>query len=239
MLNGLYSAAAGMLAQQQRMDVLANDIANVDTTGYKSARIGFRDLIYNREQGMPVGAGAALVSLGQTSASGALVQTDNPLSVALQGPGFFQVRRPDGALALTRSGDFRLDAGGSLVTASGDRVVPPITVPRGVSPSDISIAGDGTVSAGGRRLGQLVVVDVPAQSGLVPLGDDLMLPTAASGAPRAVAGATLQQGYVEGSNVDLADSMAAVIDAQRNYQLDSRVIQTQDQLMQIANGIRN
>jgi flagellar basal-body rod protein FlgG len=238
MLNGLYSAAAGMAAQQERMDVLANDIANVNTTGYKSARIGFRDLILNSESGVQVGAGATLVTLGRSQAQGALVQTADPLNVAIDGPGYFQVRRGDGSLALTRSGDFRIDSDGSLVTASGDRLVPSVVVPRGVSPSDISIDAQGGVSAGGRRLGQLVVCDVPARAGLLPAGDGLMLPTAASGAPRALATAGVRQGFVESSNVDLGDAMVNVMDAQRNFQLDSRVIQTQDQLMEIANGIR-
>jgi flagellar basal-body rod protein FlgG len=238
MLNGLYSAAAGMAAQQERMDVLANDIANVNTTGYKSARIGFRELILNSEGGVRVGAGAALVSLGRSQAQGALVESGDPLNVAIDGPGFFQVRRSDGSLGLTRSGDFRLDQDGSLVTASGDRLVPPVVVPRGVSPSDISISAQGVVSAGGRRLGQLVVCDVPARAGLLPAGDGILLPTAASGAPRALQSAGLRQGFVEGSNVDLGTAMTSVIDAQRNFQLDSRVIQTQDQLMEIANGIR-
>jgi flagellar basal-body rod protein FlgG len=238
MLNGLYSAAAGMLAQQQRMDVLANDIANVNTAGYKSARVGFRDLIYNREQGMPVGAGSALLDLGRSSTQGALVETDEPLNVALDGPGFFQVRRSDGSLALTRAGDFRLDRSGALVTASGERVVPSIVVPQGVKASDIQIDPSGVLSAGGRRLGQLVVVDVSARGGLLAVGNNLLVPTAASGAPRALASTGVRQGFVEGSNVDLSESMVNVIDAQRNYQLDSRVIQTQDQLMEIANGIR-
>ena len=104
MLNGLYSAASGMLAQQTRMDMLANDLANVDTTGYKQARIGFRDLIYNTEQGMRIGAGSAIVDAGRNQAEGAFNATGDPLSLAIAGPGYFQVRRADGSVALTRSG---------------------------------------------------------------------------------------------------------------------------------------
>ena len=109
MLNGLYSAASGMLAQQTRMDMLANDLANVDTTGYKQARIGFRDLIYNTEQGMRIGAGSAIVDAGRNEAEGAFNATGDPLSLAIAGPGYFHVRRADGSVALTRSGDFTTD----------------------------------------------------------------------------------------------------------------------------------
>ena len=128
MLNGLYSAASGMLAQQTRMDMLANDLANVDTTGYKQARIGFRDLIYNTEQGMRVGAGSAIVDAGRNQAAGAFQATGDPLSMAIAGPGYFQVRRSDGSVALTRSGDFTTDAKGEIVTGSGERLVPPIRI---------------------------------------------------------------------------------------------------------------
>jgi flagellar basal-body rod protein FlgG len=238
MLNGLYSAAAGMAAQQQRMDALANDIVNINTTGYKQARLGFRDLLYNRERSVQVGAGAAILDLGRNLAQGALKQVDDPLSVAIDGPGFFQVRRPDGSLALTRAGDFRLDSQGSLVTGSGFRVAPPITVPTGVAAGDVKIAADGTVSAGGRALGRLVVVQVPAPSQLEAAGSNVFVPNARSGAPRPQPSAAVRQGFVEMSNVDFADAMVDVLDAQRAFEMSSRTIRTQDQLMEIANGIR-
>lgn len=238
MLNGLYSAAAGMAAQQQRMDALANDIANINTTGYKQARFGFRDLLYNRAGAVQVGAGAAILDLGRNLAQGALKQVEDPLSVAIDGPGFFQVRRADGSLALTRAGDFRLDSQGALVTGSGFRVAPPITVPTGVAADDLKIAADGTVTAGGRALGRLVVVQVPAPSQLEAAGSNVFVPTAASGAPRPQPSAAVRQGFVEMSNVDFADAMVNVLDAQRAYEMSSRTIRTQDQLMEIANGIR-
>ncbi len=238
MLNGLYSAAAGMIAQQTRMDSLANDIANVDTTGYKSQRLGFRDLVYNLEQGMPVGAGAAIVDDGRTFTEGALQATGDPLSLAIAGPGFFQVRMRDGSTGLTRAGDFRVDADGMLVTGSGNRLVPPIRIPQGTPSDGISVSSDGTVTARGRTVGRIMVVTVPAPAYLKSLGDTTFAPTAQSGPVRALAGSTIQQGFLESSNVDLADSLTSVIDAQRSYQLDSRAIQTQDQLMQIANNIR-
>jgi flagellar basal-body rod protein FlgG len=238
MLNGLYSAAAGMIAQQTRMDALANDISNVNTTGYKQLRLGFRDLVYNIESGMRIGAGAALVDGGREFQPGAFQQSDNPLSVAIAGSGFFQVRMADGRTALTRSGDFHVDAGGGIVTATGQRLIPPITVPAGATSDSFSIAQDGTVTSGTTTIGRIQLVDVASPDRLQPVGDSLFVPTAQSGAPRTATGATMQQGFLEASNVDLAGAMVNVIDAQRSFQFDSRVIQTQDQLMQIANEIR-
>jgi flagellar basal-body rod protein FlgG len=238
MLNGLYSAASGMLAQQTRMDMLANDLANLNTTGYKQARIGFRDLLYNKEQGMPVGAGAAVVDAGRNDAEGALMQTGEPLSLAIDGPGFFQVRRGDGSVALTRDGDFRTDANGDVVNQSGDRLVPPLRIPPGTDLDKLSISSDGTVAAGQTPIGKITLVDVTNTAGLEALGDNEFAPTSNSGAPTAIAGSQLQQGYLEASNVDLATSMVAMIDAQRSYEMDSRAIQNQDQMMQVANQIR-
>lgn len=219
--------------------MLANDIANVSTTGYKQERVGFRDLIYNQEGGVPIGAGSAVVNAGRDFSAGAFNQTGDPLSVAISGPGFFQVQTAGGKVALTRSGDFQLDADGSIVTQSGQRLVPPITVPKGDSPSDVSIAADGTVKAKGTTIGKIQVVDVPGEGGLLSIGDNLYMPTAASGAPQpAGKDTTLDQGYLESSNVDLASAMTDVMDAQRSFSLDSQMISTQDQMMQIANQIR-
>jgi flagellar basal-body rod protein FlgG len=238
MLNGLYSAASGMLAQQTRMDMLANDLANLNTTGYKQARIGFRDLLYNSEQGMPVGAGSAVVDAGRNEAEGALQQTGDPLSLAINGPGFFQVRRSDGSIALTRSGDFTTDASGDVVTSSGARLVPTLHIPAGTDLDKVSIAPDGTVTSGQTTIGKITVVDVTNTAGLQALGDNMFAPTSNSGSPQAIAGSQLEQGYLETSNVDLSQTMVALIDAQRSYEMDSRAIQNQDQMMQVANQIR-
>jgi flagellar basal-body rod protein FlgG len=238
MLNGLYSAAAGMYAQQDRLDMLANDIANMDTTGYKQSQIGFEDLLYNSQQGVRVGSGAAIVDAGDDFGQGVLQQSSSPLSLAISGPGFFQVRQPDGRVALTRDGSFQLDAGGRLVTANGDRLAPPITLPRGTDPSQVSIAQDGTVSVGATRVGRIRIVGVAATAGLVALGQNLYQTSAASGPARAIAGSSVQQGYLEGSNVNLATALTSTMDAQRSYQLDSQAIQIEDQMMQVANSIR-
>jgi flagellar basal-body rod protein FlgG len=238
MLNGLYSAAAGMIAQQTRIDALSNDISNVNTTGYKQVRTGFKDLVYNIEAGMRVGAGAAVVDAGRLFGQGGLQQTGEPLSLALDGPGFFQVKRGDGSVALTRSGDFHADAKGQLVTAEGDRVWPPVALPAGTNVDDVSISAAGLVTVKQAVVGKIQVVSVPSPSNLLPVGGSLFLPTAQSGPIRPMATQGIRQGFLESSNVDLASAMVNVIDAQRSFQMDSRAIQTQDQLMQIANEIR-
>lgn len=238
MLPGIYSAAAGMAAQQAYLDSLSNDLANVNTVGYHSQRVDFRDLVYGEDHGVAVGSGAGLYALGATQTQGALLPSDNPLALAIQGPGYFQVRRADGTVALTRSGDFRLDASGSLVLASGERLEPPLTVPPGTSPSHVSVASDGRVAVAGKEIGRIALVDVPAPSGLLAVGGGLWAPTQASGAPAAATGATLTQGSVEASNVSVADAMVGVIEAQRSFQLASRALRTQDQLLEIVNGIR-
>jgi flagellar basal-body rod protein FlgG len=238
MLNGLYSAASGMLAQQTRMDMLANDLANISTTGYKQARIGFRDLVYNTEQGMPVGAGSAVVDAGRNEAEGALQATGAPLSLAISGAGYFQVQRSDGSLALTRDGDFTTDANGDVVNSAGDRLAPPLHIPQGTDLSQVSVAADGTVTAGQTPIGKITLVNVTNTAGLEALGDNEFAATAASGAPQAITGSSIQQGFLEASNVDLGQTMVALIDAQRSYEMDSRAIQNQDQMMQVANDIR-
>jgi flagellar basal-body rod protein FlgG len=245
MLEGLYSAAAGMAAQQDRMDSLANDMANVNTPGYKHLRVGFRDLIYQQsgrgsQPTVLTGTGAAAMALGRGQAQGVLQQTGNPLDLAIQGPGFFQVRRPDGQIALTRNGSFHLDETGRLVNQEGALVEPAISVPRGTDPGKVQVAPDGTVTIGaGRRLGRIQLVDVPSTDGLRPLGDNLFEVTQASGPARAAArGTSLAQGTVEMSNVGLGDAMVDMMDAQRSFELASKAITMQDQILGIANGVK-
>lgn len=234
-MSGIYSAAAGMAAQQTWLDALANDIANVNTPGYKQQRIAFRDLEYG---GFEVGSGAAAASIGASGAQGSLVQSADPLSLAIEGPGYFKVRRADGSLALTRNGQLHLDASGALTTATGERLEPPVALPNGTNVSLLKIAPDGTItSGGGARLGKLELADVPVPGALQSVGDGLEVPTQASGQPIAANG-RIQQGWIEQSNVDLADAMVDMMQAQRAFQLASRAVQTQDQLSQIANEIR-
>jgi flagellar basal-body rod protein FlgG len=243
MLEGLYSAAAGMAAQQQHMDAVANDLANVDTTGYKSVRVGFRDLLYTQAgkaagARVNVGAGARADQLGRSLEQGALQTTGRMLDVAIAGQGYFQVRTAGGKVALTRDGNFHLDANGRLVTSSGARVQPAITVPAGTSDDQVTIATDGTVTAAGRQVGKLRLVTVRSPEGLAPAGDNLFTTTAASGAVRAATGTNLQQGYLEGSNVDMADAMVGMMDAQRGFEMASKAIQMQDEMAGIANQVK-
>ena len=241
MLEGLYTAAAGMAAQQQRMDALSNDVANVNTAGYKRVRIGFRDLVYQQDgpSGVRTGSGAAATQIGRGFQQGAFQQTGEPFDLAIGGEGYFQVRRPDtGELALTRNGSFRLDANGQLVTAEGDRLVPPIQLPPNVDVKSVNVGSDGIVSVGGRRIGQIQLVTVPAPTGLAAAGSGYYSVTAASGGVRRATGGEIQQGILEASNVDLADAMVDMMDAQRSYSMASKAIHMQDQMMEIANGVK-
>jgi flagellar basal-body rod protein FlgG len=241
MLEGLYSAAAGMQAQQQRMDTVANDLANVNTNGYKRERVAFRDLLYVRDASGRVqsGAGAAATTIGRGFAQGALRETGNPLDVAIENGGFIQVRRADGTTGLTRDGALRLDPRGRLTTQQGDLVQPAVTVPAGTEEADVSIAPDGTVTANNRPVGTLQLFTVRSPEALQSIGDSLFRPTAASGAATRMAAPRLTQGSLEASNVDTADSMTEMMDAQRSFQLASKAVQMQDQLLQIANQVKS
>jgi len=244
MVEGLFSAAAGMAAQQQRLDAISNDIANVDTTGYQAQRVGFEDLLYNsagsnNPTGVTTGTGAATMDLGPSQAEGEIQQTGRSLDVAINGPGFLEVRQSGGAIGLTRNGALQLDAKGQLTTADGDVVQPPITVPKGVNENDIDIGPSGTVTANGRTLGRLALVTVPSPSGLLANGSSTYSLTAASGGARAATGATLQQGALEGSNVDISTEMVNMMDAQRSYSLDSEAIQIQEQMASTADQVKS
>jgi flagellar basal-body rod protein FlgG len=243
MLEGMYSAAAGMEAQQQQLDAIGNDLANVSTTGYKSERMGFRDLLYNQiEQAgtaTTIGTGAAAELVGRDQSQGALQKTGQPLDVAILGPGFLTVKRPGGTVALTRDGALQIDARGRLTTAEGNLLHPPITLPRGTSPDEVAIAPDGTVRVGTRTVGRLALVDVTSPDHLLAAGGNRFTPTAASGAPRPVKGTTVQQGTLEGSNVNVGSEMVQMMSAQRGYQMQSTAIQTQNQMLSIANQLRS
>jgi flagellar basal-body rod protein FlgG len=244
MLEGLNSAAAGMAAQQQRLDAVANDLANANTTGYKHQRVGFRDLVYDQTgrssaEGVRTGSGAATVDAGRAFGQGALRATERPLDVAIQGEGFLRVRLADGREALTRDGGLHIDGNRRLVTGTGALVQPAITIPEGVGEDRVSIGRDGTVLAAGRRIGRLDLLTVRSVQGLVSAGDNAFVTSPASGpaiaAPRAT---TLTQGALEASNTDVSESMVAMIESQRAFQLASRAITTADEMMGIANGVK-
>lgn len=238
MTGGLYAAASGLAAQQAMLDSISNDIANVDTPGYRQARVAFSDLLYQQQGGVNVGAGVGLADLGRAAGGGVMNPSANPLAVAIDGAGFLQVKRSDGSIALTRAGDLQVDKDGTLVTSAGNPVEPRITIPAGTDQAEITIGGDGTVSAGGKALGKLQLVDVTAPNGLVAVGGGLLQTTAASGAAVPTQTAKISQGMLESSGVDIASAMTGLVEAQRAYALQSRVIKTHDQLAEIANAIR-
>jgi len=243
MLAGLYSAAAGMAAQQQQIDAISNDLANLSTGGYKSERVAFGDLLYNKVEqagtATSTGAGASAKFMGRSLTEGALKQTGQPLDVAIEGEGYLQVTRPGGQIALTRNGALSVDASGTITNAEGNRLVPPIKLPAGLSPHELKIAPDGTLSdPAGKKLGQIQLVTVTSPDHLSSDGASEFSVTAASGATHPAIGAKLQQGALEQSNVDVAKEMASMVATQRSYQLASTAIQSDSQMMSIANQLR-
>ncbi len=242
MLEGLFTAAAGMSAQQEQLDAIGNDLANVSTTGYKAQRVAFRDLLYNTVDiaGTETtdGAGASARTIGHSEAQGSIKETGDPLNLAIEGEGFFEVTRPDGHIALTRDGTFGVDSSGTLVNARGNRLTPPIKLPPGVSPNEVAIAPDGTVTAGKRTLGQIKLVTVTSPQHLLSDGSGEFAPTSASGTPHPTTAGTIRQGALEQSNVDMGRVMSLMVTTQRNFQMASTAIQNESQMMSIANQLR-
>jgi flagellar basal-body rod protein FlgG len=242
MLNGLYAAASGMEAQQMQLDTVSNDLSNIDTPGYQAQVLGFHDLLYTsagpqNATSFATGAGSAADLVGRDQAAGALQETGRPLDVAVVGQGYLEVHRPDGTLGLTRNGALEINSQRQLTTSTGMLLTPPVTIPSGATMDQVSIAADGSVQVSGRVVGRIGVVTVPAPDRLLSAGDSTFSATAASGAIGPATGARLQQGALEASNVDMATAMSQMIDAQRSYQMDSRAISMQDQMLQIANQI--
>ena len=242
MFNGLYAAASGMEAQQMQLDAVSNDLANVDTPGYQAEVLGFHDLLYTspgpqNATNFATGAGSAADIVGRDQSAAQLQQTGQPLDVAVLGQGFLQVRRPDGTLGLTRNGTLELNANRQLTTSTGMLLTPPVTIPNSASSDKLTIAANGNVEVSGRVVGRIALVTVPNPNGLLDAGDSTFSASAASGAMRPATGATLQQGALLASNVNMATAMGEMIDAQRSYQMDSKAISMQDQMMQIANQI--
>jgi len=244
MIPGLYAASSGMEAQQQQLNAISNDLANDSTPGYQSTIVGFQDLLYDTggaTSGSPVttGTGAAASIIGRSQTQGSIEQTGQPLDVAIEGDGYLEVRRPDGTIGLTRNGTLQVDSRGQITTDLGMALQPPITLPKGVAPSAVTIGSNGTVSVGTRKLGKIALVTVPAPNGLLSDGDSLFSATAASGATRPATGATLQQGALESSNVDVSQAMVTMIDAEESYNLASKALQYQQQMGQIANQLKS
>ena len=243
MLQGLYAAASGMEAQQNQFNAISNDLSNTNTSGYQATEVGFQDLLYSGAgsasgTAMATGTGASSQIIGRSQAEGALNKTGAPLDVAIQGEGYLEVRRDDGSTGLTRNGALQTNSKGELTDQTGNPLVPPIKLPTGVTPADVTIDARGTVSAKGQQLGTIAIVTVPAPDQLQPDGDSTFSVTAGSGATRAAAGSTLQQGALEGSNVDVNQAMSTMIAAERAYQMSSQAISYQSQMLQIADELK-
>jgi flagellar basal-body rod protein FlgG len=261
MIRSLHTAATGMEAQQLNMDVIAHNLANVNTTGFKRSRVDFQDLLYqtmrmagaSQAQGMQiptgiqVGLGTRTASVQKLFAQGDFQQTGNDFDLVIEGNGFFQVMLPSGNLAYTRDGTFKPDGQGRLVTSDGYPVQPEISVPAGAQ--DIIVGEDGTVSArlpgqsARQELGSIQLVSFANPAGLESLGRNLLAQTDASGEP--IPGTpgqeglgTLSQGYVEMSNVKVVEEMVNMILAQRAYEVNSKSIQAADEMLNIANQLR-
>ncbi|MGH8157259.1 MAG: flagellar basal-body rod protein FlgG [Rhodanobacter sp.] len=255
MLSSLWIAKTGLDAQQTRMDVISNNLANANTTGFKSSRASFQDLIYqNKSQpggqtteqtlspsGLMLGTGVRVAGSEKLFTQGNISQTGNSLDVAIQGNGFLQVSMPDGTIAYTRDGSLHTDPNGQLVTADGYALDPAVTLPSNVQ--SITIGTDGTVSATAAgsatavQVGTLQLADFVNPAGLQPQGSNLYLETASSGTPQTgQAGlngmGTLQQGSLESSNVNVVEEMVNMIETQRTYEMNSKAISSTDQMLQ-------
>lgn len=261
MLRSLYTAATGMEAQQTKMDVIAHNLANTNTTGFKKSRAEFEDLLSDtiRSSGPPnaqggnqpaalqVGLGVRTVSTTKSFQPGDMIASNNPLDLAIEGQGFFRVQRPNGEFAYTRAGNFRVDATGRICTQSGEILEPGITVPQ--ETTALTIAPDGKVLAkvpGNEEPNEVGTIELTMfanPGGLEALGGNLMLATAASGEPINVkpgeqSAGTLSQGFLEGANVKAVEEMIDMISTQRAYEMNSKVIQSADQMLQKLTNLR-
>jgi flagellar basal-body rod protein FlgG len=253
----LWAAKTGLDAQQTQMTVTANNLANVATNGFKRSRAVFNDLLYQNvtqvgsstsqttysPTGLQLGTGTRVVATERSYIQGSLDNTGNALDLAIEGRGFFQVLQPDGTTAYTRDGNFQTNAQGQLVTASGYQVQPGITIPTGSQ--SITIGSDGTVSvqlagsASTTQVGTLQLADFINPAGLQTVGGNLLVESAASGTPTSgtpglTGMGTLIQGSVEASNVNVVQEMVDMIETQRAYEMNSKAVQTTDQMLQYA-----
>ena len=261
MVRSLYTAATGMEAQQLKMDVIAHNLANASTAGFKRERADFEDLLSETIRGtgapdarggtepapLEVGLGVRTGSTSRTFAQGDMLQTSNPLDLAIQGDGFFRIQRADGTFAYSRAGNLRVDAMGRLATQNGELLEPQISVPQ--QTTQITVTADGVVSAkiAGREdlqeLGTLELATFQNPQGLHSLGNNLFQATPASGEamrskPGTQGAGTLAQGFLEGANVKAVEEMIEMISAQRAYELNSKVIQSADQMLQRLTSLR-
>jgi flagellar basal-body rod protein FlgG len=261
MMRALWSAATGMLAKQLDMDVIANNLANVNSAGFKKSRVDFQDLMYQTIRtagstvaqgsrvptGIQVGLGTRAAAIQKVFSQGDFIQTENPFDLVIEGDGFFQVLLPDGSTAYTRTGAFKVDSEGRVVTSDGFVMEPELAVP--ANAVDISIGTDGTVTiqvAGENtptELGQIQLARFLNPGGLMSIGRNLYKPTAASGDPAVGTPGlegigTIAQKFLEMSNVKVVEEMVNMIIAQRAYEVNSKAIQTSDEMLAAANNLR-
>jgi flagellar basal-body rod protein FlgG len=255
-MRALSIASTGMLAQQTNVEVIANNLANMNTTGFKQQRAEFQDLLYQNIQtpgaqtsdtgavapnGIQIGAGVKTAAIYRVTTQGDLKNTSNPYDVAVQGAGYFRIQMADGTDAYTRAGNFSLSPQGQLVTQQGLVVQPGIAIPQNTISVSINAQGQVNATVAGnatpQTVGQLELTRFPNEAGLNAQGDNLFLETPASGSPQAgVPGTpgygTIQQGFLETSNVNSVDEITALITAQRACEMNSKVISAADQMMQ-------
>lgn len=261
MMRALLTAATGMDAQQLTVDTIANNLANVNTTGFKRSRANFHDLVYQTlrapgqsstvgtivPSGIQIGAGSQVSSIEKMFSEGSILQTQKKEDLMIQGEGFFRVQKDDGNIAYTRDGNFKWDNTGRLVTADGFPIVPEIVIPPNVPRDKFNVGLDGTVTVRVgeevQEIGQIQLANFINPAGLDSLGRNLYGQTVASG--EAIIGAANQdgfgsiaQGQLESSNVNVIEEMVNMITGQRAYELNSKVIQTGDQMLQQTNNIR-
>lgn len=260
MIRALWTASTGMVAQQLNMDVIANNLANVNTTGFKKSRADFQELLYQNIRtagssaaagnevptGIQVGLGSRTAAVQKVHTVGDLQQTGNDLDMAIEGAGFFQIALPTGETGYSRAGAFKKDGIGRLVTSDGYPLIPEIVVPENAN--KISIGEDGTVQAfldgqqTGSEIGNVEVALFSNPAGLTSMGRNLYLETPASGAalsgiPGELGAGTLAQGFLEGSNVNIMEEMVNMIAGQRAYEVNSKAIKTADEMLQMTNNL--
>jgi flagellar basal-body rod protein FlgG len=259
MNQALWVAKTGLEAQQTRMSVITNNLANVNTTGFKRERAVFEDLMYQTlrqpgaqssqntqlPSGLMIGTGVRTVATEKLHTQGNIIQTGNSFDLAISGRGFFMVTQPDGSTAYTRDGSFQIDAQGQMVNANGYLVQPGITIPAGTL--SVTIGADGTVSAlvagnaAPTQVGSLQLADFVNAVGLQPIGNNLFLETAASGTPQAGTPGlnglgTMVQASVESSNVNVVEELVNMIETQRAYEMNSKAISTTASMLQYLNN---
>lgn len=261
MIRALWTAASGMQSQQLNIDVIANNLANVNTTGFKKSRADFQDLMYQNlkttgapstnatqiPSGIQVGLGSKAAAVNKIFTAGNISQTGNELDLSVEGEGFFQVRLPDGSTSYTKAGSFKKDSTGKLVTSDGYPLVPEIVIPNNATKT--TIGNDGTVSvlqAGQTTptsVGTIQLATFSNPSGLSSMGHNLYQPSESSGtANTGTAGqngiGTISQGFLEMSNVSVMEEMVSMITSQRAYEINSKAVQAADEMLQQANNLR-